>query len=213
VPFSFIPCSGAVPDPKPGPLPTRVRVLESRIDCEITFPRLLGYRYDVADQRFTARFADESWLSLSTANIPTRTESAPIVGESTIHTLDDLKHCRPNEIAFLLAKLTLERYFRDENGNDKPWLFPQVLGIAKHWLAECVTLRDNTFPQLLLLDEFKHDAVDRIYESIVASTASTPALKPICGPMTHSAPPDTSISIRSGRSSRPAPTSATSLTW
>ena len=38
VPFSFIPCSGATTDPKPGPLPTRVRALESRSDCEITFP-------------------------------------------------------------------------------------------------------------------------------------------------------------------------------
>ena len=28
VPFSFIPCSGATTDPKPGPLPTRVRALE-----------------------------------------------------------------------------------------------------------------------------------------------------------------------------------------
>ena len=27
VPFSFIPCSGALPDPKPGPLPTRVRAI------------------------------------------------------------------------------------------------------------------------------------------------------------------------------------------
>ncbi len=182
VPFSFIPCSGATPDPKPGPLPTRVRALESRIDCEITFPRLLGYRYDVADQRLTATFTEESRLALSTADIPTKTESAPIVGESSIHTLDDLRRRRPNEVAFLLAKLTLERYFRDEDDNDKPWLFPQLLGIAKHWLAECVTLKDNTFPQLLLLIELAHDAADRIYKAIAASAAGTPALKPILRP-------------------------------
>jgi hypothetical protein len=33
--------------PKPGPLSTRVRTLERRIACEITFPRLLGYRYEL----------------------------------------------------------------------------------------------------------------------------------------------------------------------
>ena len=38
VSLSFIPCSGATTDPNPGPLPTRVRALESRSDCEITFP-------------------------------------------------------------------------------------------------------------------------------------------------------------------------------
>ena len=35
------------PDPKPGPMPTRVRALEERIACEITFPRLIGYRYEM----------------------------------------------------------------------------------------------------------------------------------------------------------------------
>lgn len=182
VPFSFIPCSGATTDPKPGQLPTRVRALESRNACEITFPRLLGYRYDVAGERLTATFTDESHLTLSTVDIPTKTENAPIVGESSIHTLDDLKLRRPNEVAFLLAKLVLEKYFRDDDGNDKPWLFPQLLGIAKRWLAECVTLKDNTFPQLLLLIEFAHDAADRIYKAIVTSTDGTVALKPILRP-------------------------------
>src|SRR5664280_2245595 len=60
VPFSFIPCSGATKDPKPGPLPTRVRALEHPIACEITFPRLLGYRYDVAGERLTETFTDAS---------------------------------------------------------------------------------------------------------------------------------------------------------
>ena len=182
VPFSFIPCSGATTDPKPGPLPTRVRALESRIDCEITFPRLLGYRYDVGGERLTATFTDQSRLTLSTADIPTKTENAPIVGESSIHTLDDLKRRRPNEVAFLLTRLTLEKYLRDNDGNDKPWLFPQLLGIAKRWLNECVTLKDNTFPQLLLLIEFAHDATDRIYKAIVASTDAVAALKPILHP-------------------------------
>jgi type III restriction enzyme len=182
VPFSFIPTSGATADPKPGPMPTRVRAVESRIACEITFPRLLGYRYDVIGDRLTETFTDESRLTLSTADIPTKTENAPIVGESSIHTLDDLKRRRPNEVAFLLAKLTLEKYFRDDDGNDKPWLFPQLLAIAKRWLAECVTLKDNTFPQMLLLIEFAHDAADRVYKSIVASTDGTAALKPIPQP-------------------------------
>jgi len=39
VPFSFIPCSGSQPDPKPGPIPTRVRALEERIDCEVSGER------------------------------------------------------------------------------------------------------------------------------------------------------------------------------
>ena len=52
----------------------------------------------------------------------------------------------------------------------KPWLFPQLLDITKRWLAECVVCKDDTFPQLLLLVEFAHDAADRIYRAIVAAT-------------------------------------------
>ncbi len=182
VPFSFIPCSGSTKDPPPGPVPTRVRALENRIACEITFPRLFGYRYDVDGERLTATFTEDSQLSLSTADIPTETEMSPIVGATEKHSLDDLKRRRPNEVAFLLAKLTLEKYFRDDDGNDKPWLFPQLLGIAKRWLAECVIRKDHAFPQLLLLIEYAHDAADRIYKAIVASTDGTAALKPILRP-------------------------------
>ena len=195
VPFSFIPTSGSKVDPKPGPMPTRVRALESRSACEITFPRVLGYRYELAGERLTATFSAASHLALSTADIPTRTENAPIVGEASIHTLDDLKRRRPNEVAFLLAKLTLEKYFRQDgemrsdrpeahkfDGEVKMWLFPQLLAIAKRWLAECVTLKDHTFPQLLLLISLAHDAADRIYQAIVASTDGTAAIKPILRP-------------------------------
>jgi type III restriction enzyme len=182
VPFSFIPCSGSTMDPQPGPLPTRVRALSTRSACQISFPRLVGYRYDVPGERLTAKFTVDSKLSLTTVDIPTKTENAPIVGETSIHTLDDLKRHRLGEVAFRLAKLTLEKYFRDDDGNDKPWLFPQLLGIVRHWLAECVTLKDNTFPQLLLLIQFAHDAADRIYKAIVQSSEGTPALKPILRP-------------------------------
>lgn len=182
VPFSFIPCSGSAKEPKPGPMPTRVRALEDRRSCEITFPRLVGYRYDLPSEKLSARFSEESRLSLSTADIPTKVQVDPIVGESSIHTLDDLKRRREQEVAFLLAKLVLEHYFRDDEGNGKPWLFPQILRISKRWLSECVTLKDNTFPQLLLLIEFAHDAADRIYKSIVASEEGEKAIKPILKP-------------------------------
>jgi type III restriction enzyme len=177
VPFSFIPCSGAKAEPKPGPMPTRVRALEERISCEITFPRLAGYRYDIPGEKISAKFTEDSRLSLTTADLPTKTENAPIVGESSIHTLDDLKKRRVQEVAFLLSKLLLEKYFPE-----KIWLFPQILEISRRWLKECVICKDNTFPQLLLLLGFAHDAVDRIYRTIVASNEGTPAIKPILRP-------------------------------
>jgi type III restriction enzyme len=182
VPFSFIPSAGSAKDPQPSRPPTRVRALEERIACEITFPRITGYKYELSSEVLVAAFNEDSKLALSTANVPTKTENAPIVGESSIHTLDDLKQHRQQEIAFRLASLVLEKYFRDDEGGVKRWLFPQLLAISKRWLSECVTCKDNTFPQMLLLLELAHDAADRIYRAIAASEPGTKVLKPIPRP-------------------------------
>ncbi len=182
VPFSFIPSAGSAKDPKPSPPPTRVRALEDRLDFEITFPRITGYKYELASPVLVAAFTSDSKLALSTANVPTKTENAPIVGESSFHTLDDLKQRREQEIAFRLASLVLEKYFRDDEGGVKNWLFPQLLTISKRWLKDCVTCKDNTFPQMLLLLELAHDAADRIYRAIAASEPGTKMLKPIPRP-------------------------------
>jgi type III restriction enzyme len=182
VPFSFIPSAGSAKDPKPAPPPTRVRALEDRIACEITFPRVTGYRFELESQNLAWSFGPDSRIALSTANVPTKTENAPIVGEISIHTLDDLKSHREQEVAFLLAKLVLERYFRDDEGGVKRWLFPQLLEISRRWLAECVACKDNTFPQMLLFAELAHDAADKIYLAIAASEPGMRVLKPILRP-------------------------------
>ncbi len=179
VPFSFIPCSGSTTDPKPGPIPTRVRALPERSHLEIVFPRLTGYRYEIPDEKLEATFTDDSKFIISTHDIPTKVQLDPIAGESSVHTLDDLKKRRVQEIAFLLAKLTLENHFQDDDGDIKPYLFPQILEITRQWIDECVVCHDNTFPQLLLLIEFAHNAADRIYRSIVKSSDKSQALKPV----------------------------------
>src|SRR5947199_10248762 len=83
VPFSFIPCSGSTKEPKPGPMATRVRALEDRLDREITFPRLEGYRFEAGDEPLKATFTDDSRFPLSTQLVPTVTENAPIIGETS----------------------------------------------------------------------------------------------------------------------------------
>lgn len=182
VPFSFIPCTGGSKDPKPGPVPTRVRALKDRLPCEISFPRVVGYRYEFGTERLSARFSEESKLYLSTESVPTRTENAPIVGETSEHTLDDLKDKRENEVAFRIAKLVLETYFRDDSGWDRPWLFPQLLQMTKDWLANYVICKDNTFKQMLLLHELANDASRLIWNAIVAAPHAQAILKPILRP-------------------------------
>jgi type III restriction enzyme len=179
VPFSFIPMSSSGADPKPGNIPTRVRSIESRSHLKISFPHVLGYRYDFGTEQLSAKFDEDSKMSLSTGDVPTQTINEPIVGEKSIHTLDDLKNHRSNEVAFTIAKEVLERFFRDDEGNNKPWLFPQLLQITRLWMSDCLTLKDNTFPQMLLLTRLGRTASEKIYRSIVSSVDGQKKLKPI----------------------------------
>lgn len=195
VPFAFIPCAGSSKTPKTGALPTRVRALEERRGCEITFPRVIGYRYEIGSQKLTPDLENPGCAYvLSTEDVPTKTLNAPIIGQSSVHTLDELKFRREQEVAFLLGKLTLEKYFRYDgipkksqevpllnDADVQAWLFPQILKIAKLWLAKCVTYKSGTYPQLLLLNEHAHDASDCIYQAICAGEPDK-FVKPILRP-------------------------------
>lgn len=183
VPFSFIPCSGSTLVPKPGPTYTRVRALEERAALEIQFPRVAGYRFVLPPERLSAAFTDASRMALSTRVLPTEVVNAPIIGETSVHTLDDLRRQRLQTVAFHLAKFLLDRYFREDGNQERPWLFPQVLAIVQEWLETRVECHDHTFPQLLLVQELAHEAVDLIYRAIVAGTGEgPPSVKPILEP-------------------------------
>ena len=58
------------PDPKPGPIPPGCGRIDDRIACEITFPRLVGYRWEIPDEHLEADFIDESRLALDSARRP-----------------------------------------------------------------------------------------------------------------------------------------------
>jgi type III restriction enzyme len=181
VPFSFIPSAGSQPNPQPGPTPTRVRALEDRIACEISFPRVIGYRYQFESEKLIATFSNDSRMSLSTADLPTKTEMQSIIGESSFHELYGLKDERLKKVDFYLAALMMGKYFNDE-GNTKPWLFPQLLQVVREWREKYLTCKDNAFPQMLLLVAFGHTAAEKIYQAIVTSNEGHRTLLPIPRP-------------------------------
>jgi len=186
VPFSFIPAAGSAPDPKPGPPLTRVRALEDRIALEISFPRLVGYRYVLEGRLPEVVFVDSDHLALSTQDLPTKVEVAPIVGEKETHyLLDDLRAWRPQQIEFDLSRRLVQRYFRDDDGFEKPWAFPALLRLVRRWIGECVTLKDQAFIQMLRIRRFEDDAVDKIYRAITRAGSEQedrPVIEPVLRP-------------------------------
>jgi len=140
---------------------------------------LTGYRWELPAATLTAAFGPDAQHVLSTRDVPTRVENAPIVGEKGIHTLDELKSHREQEVAFHLARRILDTYFRDEKGDRNHWVFPQLVSLVRRWMRECLVCKDDTFPQLLLFTQNQHAACDRIYRSIVASERGSKLLQPI----------------------------------
>jgi len=182
VPFSFIPVGKPPTTPVLPKKATRVRALPERVAHELTFPRLTGYRYELAGGTLRVEFDESAGMSLSTAAVPTKVENAPLIGETTVHTLDEIKARRTQEVDFLLAKLVYEKYFCGDDGDRRPWLFPQILAAAARWREQCLTCKDDCFPQLLLLVEYAHTAADKIYRAIVDSTPGEQKLLPILQP-------------------------------
>lgn len=179
VPFSFIPCAGSTKIPKSTATPTRVRALEERAQLEITFPRVTGYRIVLPEESLEAQFTEDSRKVLSTEEIPSKTEVSSILGVGQLHTLEDLKARRVQEVDFLIASRLVNKYFKGEENEPKPWLFPPVLKIVREWRENWLTLKDNTFPQLLLMAAHADDAVEKIYRAMVKAEKGEGKLRPI----------------------------------
>jgi type III restriction enzyme len=178
VPFSFLSVSGKGRVKKPRYV-REVRALPERSDLRIEFPRLVGYRYEMPTEQLEARFDASSILELSTRDVALRTEVDPIVGQMEIHEVD-LRDQRMQTVVFAIAKRTMDNHFRDEEGAERPWLFPQLVRITRRWIDECVVpyMKDGAFPQLLLFVEYSHAAAERIRQAIYAGTRGEKRLMP-----------------------------------
>ncbi len=110
----------------------------------------------------------------------TKTELDPIVGERDIHVVD-LSDIRMQTVIFAVAKRTLDNHFAHD-GDEKPWLFPQLVRITNDWMKQCLHLKDGTFAQMLLFTEYSHAAADRIHRAIVMGTRGEKRLVPVLRP-------------------------------
>jgi type III restriction enzyme len=177
VPFSFIPTSGSATTPRLAKPMTRVRGLPERAACEIRFPKIVGYRYEFDGDSLSWAFGQEHRLVLSTEQVPTEIEVAGVVGEHEVHTLDDLKAKREQEVVFAIARELQTRHFPN-----RPWLFPQLAEATREWMRSSLELHDHVFPQLLLLHEQASRAVEKIFRGILAAERGSPRLLAVPSP-------------------------------
>ena len=88
-----------------------------------------------------------------------------LVGAKDTLTLRELESLRAQTVAFELAKLLVDDYLT-ENGQRRPWLFPQALRLTRRWLAEQVDYHDGTYPGLLRVAQKARQAAEKIMRAI-----------------------------------------------
>lgn len=167
VPFSFIPATGSGRSIPPLPVTEVEALSERKATCEITFPIIAGYRRQVPPDKLDAIFTEESHYQLSTAEIPSLIEIEDITGGTQEVELPYLTRFRKQQTEFYLANVVMNMHLRDDDNDVKWWLFPQVLGITRRWMKECVTYKDNMYPQYFHIGEIARKAAFRIYQSIL----------------------------------------------
>jgi type III restriction enzyme len=181
VPFAFIPGDGrSDPDGPPRPPAVMVQALADRRDLRITFPKLDGYRVELPEERFIVDFDEDSHLRLTPGEVATWVELSGVVGATVEIETDRYRNARPQQIAYQIARTLIERHYQPHPDDRTPWLFEQLVQIAREWLASCVTTDGGTHEGLLLVSEGTNLAAEMIHRGLLRQEGNRAAvLRPI----------------------------------
>lgn len=165
VPFNFLKAEGGGPKPPPK-FVHRVTALEEREgQYEITFPRLEGYRYELNEGKLAATFTEESRITIE--NEPTLTVIEGAIGEESVLDMGQIKARREGEVSVILTQALLKKYYRDGDGAEKYWLYPQVKRIVDEYIRSQVRLKDNMVIGYLSVGGYFAGALTKIQAAIV----------------------------------------------
>lgn len=170
IPFNFT-AKPQVAPVKPPKKMTRVAAVKEREALEIIFPRVVGYRIDLPEERLEAKFTEDSKLILTPEMVgPGKTLLEGIVGEGIELSVAELKDKRPSTISFELAKHILYTRFRDADGEPKLHLFGQLKRIVRRWIDEGnLICQGGTGSWMLQYLDIANQATERIYNAIAGA--------------------------------------------
>src|SRR5438874_11719089 len=135
VPFDFT-AKPVVAAPQPPRETIEVKAIRpDRNALEIRFPRVVGYRVELPNERLTAAFTPDSRLDLTPELVgATETRNSGIIGQSVDLNLAHTNDVRPSQVLYhLTSHLVLEKW-RDPGEEPKLHLFGQLKRIVRQWL-------------------------------------------------------------------------------
>ena len=170
IPFDFTAKPVVAPPKKPEKLIHVHAVKPERDELEIRFPRVMGYRVDLPEEKLTAKFSPDSTLVLTPELVgPTRVSNSGIIGETVDLSLERLESTRRTTILYNLTKRLIETKFRDPTEEPKLYLFGQLKRITGEWLDQHLECKGGTYPAQLLYQELADMACGRITQAVTSA--------------------------------------------
>ena len=179
VPFAFIPTDKAIgPERVPRPS-TLVRTIEGRKSARISFPRLVGYRLEAPERGQLFLPDDLPPFVIGRDVLPATTEAAPVVGESELIS-DSPEGNRPQTVAYHLASRLVRTHYRTDEGDVRPWLFPELVRLCRDWIVRAVQVQDGlSLAYLTAYPQWQSRAADEVHKLIHRQGVARPLLRPI----------------------------------
>lgn len=183
IPFDFT-AKPVVAPPQPPRETIQVKAVRPDRDAlEIRFPRVLGYRVELPEERLEAVFNDESVLELTPDLVgPSITKNAGIIGQDVDLSLKYLEDMRPSTILYNLTQRLLYTKWRDPGEEPRLHLFGQLKRVAKQWLDTCLVCKGGTYPAQLMYQELADMACERITAGITRRFVGERPIKALLDP-------------------------------
>jgi len=183
IPFDFT-AKPVIAPPQPPRQTVQVKAMRPERDAlEVRFPRVEGYRVELPEERLTADFNADSILELSPELVgPSITLDSGIVGESVDMSLKHLGDVRPSTVVYKITERLLYTKWRDAGEEPKFHLFGQLKRITKQWLDTCLVCKGDTYPAMLMIQELKDLACNRITAAITRQFLGERPIKALLDP-------------------------------
>jgi type III restriction enzyme len=183
VPFDFT-AKPVVAPPQPPRETIPVHAVSPERDAlEIRFPRVVGYRVELPEERLTATFNDDSTLVLTPDLVgPSITRNQGIIGEAVDLTLQHLEDVRLSTVLFHLTHHLLYTKWRDAGEAPKLHLFGQLKRITRQWLENHLVCKGGTHPALLMHQELADIACNRITAAVTTAFVGKRPVKAVLDP-------------------------------
>jgi type III restriction enzyme len=183
IPFDFTAKPVVAPPKVPKPA-THVHAVKERDALTIVFPRVTGYRKDLANEQVRAEFTDDSRLLLTPALVgPCRTLLEGIVGEGVEIGPRVFEDMRPSTITMHVAKHLLFMRFRDPGEPAPMHLFSSLLAVTRRWIdGGYLQCTGGTLPGMVTYVEIADRAADLIYAACQRAIGKDKGMRAILEP-------------------------------